>query len=174
MTGVLSLSSLQFSRSIKINDRRHKVYRLALKRFSQDEIASMVDVSRRTIVNDLNAIREHTTQYMQEHPDMIRESFEMIKEITDSYDQIIREGWVQYHNAANPHVKVSFLNTVRNTERQKAELLKLVGVEGATEVQVNILNVQLREQIQTMNNFLVEFHPELLEEYEQYLRERQQ
>lgn len=165
----MSEQELIFSGNIKINQRRNRVYRLYLKRFNQDEIGEMVGVTRRTINTDMKAIQKVLQKWFEAIPELAKKSLQMIKDTADSYSQIIREAWIQYHNSPNPHVKAGFLNVVARTEKQKAELLKLVAVEGTQDIDIQVLSVEYRQEIQYITGFLVEKHPELLEEFQAYM-----
>ncbi|MDI3548144.1 MAG: hypothetical protein PWR10_1796 [Halanaerobiales bacterium] len=111
----------------KIIERRKKVMRLRfVKRWPIDQIAQVLDVSKRTIERDIQAIAEYGQAKGQ---DIMKQPLEKtVWEIVENHHERQMLRWQEYANAKDPRVKASILNDIGAEEEKHYKLLQSLGV----------------------------------------------
>jgi len=148
----------------------------------QKEIAAILGITEQAVSIHkrklMALVKKEVKKEVLKHPEIVKEkietAFNEIELIKKGIEKLLeRQQELEYH--AKNYVSPAWYNLViKNTKeiREACEtLLKLKG-ELLPDVNINIQMTKINQQIIILQNFIFERHPELIDEFESYLREK--
>ncbi|MGC9423877.1 hypothetical protein [Vibrio sp.] len=109
--------------TLEREQRREKVKRMVARGITAPaHIANALDVSRKTVYNDMEAIREEVLNDEQ------MGNGEMLFQIALRMDTVNRELWRLHEKAQQDSVKLGTLNSIRQNNRDYVDILSKLGV----------------------------------------------
>ncbi len=133
----------------KINDRRKKVLRLRfVKRWPVDQIAQVLDVSKRTVERDIEAIAEYGREI---GTDVMKEPIEKtVWEIMENYHERQMLRWQEFANTKDTKIRAGILNDISNEDERHYKLLQSMGIVKKAPERLDVREVQSWADIAAM------------------------
>ena len=111
---------MTISKQQQIEHRRHAVLELSAQGLSQQEIATKLLMSRRTISNDLDFLRKESAVFVQQN--RVNVAFEY-KQVMSNFYQLRKEAWKQFQETRNENVKTNLYGIIESINVNIMDLL---------------------------------------------------
>ncbi len=93
--------------SLKVRERRQRVKRAYAKGLTQDEIASLENICRDTVVSDLDAIKVEITRAIEK-----KDMAQIMLLVQSNHDATLRELWKLYVEAKQENTKLGCMKQI--------------------------------------------------------------
>lgn len=124
-------------------ERRIKVYQYRVRGYSLRRIAQEMKMSVGTVRRDLDKI---TKEMAHQFEDFNPEAF--VADEMVGYEDLMQEGWNQYHQSKNVHQAVKALDFIRGVKTDRFNMLKNAGV-----IKTEPVNVQHNVAVGVIQNW---------------------
>ena len=108
----------------QLRKRRNKVKKMLVRGITQEQMADSLDVSRRTIARDIDAIKNEVKEKVKEEP-----IEEVLTDLEATLDVLRKEYWKIYHdNEASHTTKLRALKNINDSVENRIKLLQKLGI----------------------------------------------